>query len=217
MRHCLISTSHPIRRYHNNMKRILTALVLSISILFASGGFVFAQDFLKGVEAWEKGDFATALREWSALAEQGNTLAQFSLGWLYEDGRGVTQNHKEAVKWYRKAAEQGYEDAQFNLGLMYSQGKGVLQDYKEAVKWYRKAAEQGFEDAQFNLGVMYMNGQGVLQNNIYAYIWVNIAASSGNAGRVKIRDIIAKKMKSADIFKAQKLARECVKKNYKGC
>ena len=57
------------------MKRILTALVLSISILFASGGFVFAQDFLKGVEAWEKGDFATALREWSALAEQGNTLA----------------------------------------------------------------------------------------------------------------------------------------------
>ena len=181
MRHCLISTSHPIRRYHDNMKRILTALVLSISIICASGGFVFAQDFLKGVEAWEKGDFATALREWSALAEQGNTLAQFSLGWLYEDGRGVTQNHKEAVKWYRKAAEQG------------------------------------FEDAQFNLGVMYMNGQGVLQNNIYAYIWVNIAASSGNAGRVKIRDIIAKKMKSADIFKAQKLARECVKKNYKGC
>ena len=85
------------------------------------------------------------------------------------------------------------------------------------MKWYRKAAEQGFEDAQFNLGVMYMNGQGVLQNNIYAYIWVNIAASSGNAGRVKIRDIIAKKMKSADIIKAQKLARECVKKNYKGC
>ena len=181
MRYSLISTSHPIRRYHDNMKRTITALVLGLSLLVASVGIGYAQDFLKGVEAWEKGDFAAALREWSALAEQGNTLAQFSLGWLYEDGRGVTQDHKEAVKWYLKAAEQG------------------------------------FEDAQFNLGVMYMNGQGVLQNNIYAYIWVNIAASSGNAGRVKIRDIIAKKMKSADIIKAQKLARECVKKNHKGC
>ena len=184
------------------MKRTITALVLGVTLLFASGGIVFAQDFLKGVEAWEKGDFATALREWSALAEQGNTLAQFSLGWLYEDGRGVTQDHKEAVKWYRKAAEQGFEDAQFNLGLMYSQGKGVLQDYKEAVKWYRKAAEKGLGNAQFNLAVMYMKGQGVPQNNIYAYIWANIAALNGNAGGVKIREIIAKNMKSADIFKA---------------
>ena len=199
------------------MKRTITALVLGLSLLVASVGIGYAQDFLKGVEAWEKGDFAAALREWSALAEQGNTLAQFSLGWLYEDGRGVTQDHKEAVKWYRKAAEQGFEDAQFNLGLMYSQGKGVLQDYKEALKWYRKAAEKGLGNAQFNLGVMYMKGQGVPQNNIYAYIWANIAASNGNAGGVKIREIIAKNMKSADIFKAQKLARECVKKNYKGC
>jgi TPR repeat protein len=79
------------------VKRILTALVLGISLLVASGGFVYAQDFNKGVEAYEKGDYATALREWSALAEQGNAIAQWSLGVMYQNGQGVTQDYKEAV------------------------------------------------------------------------------------------------------------------------
>ena len=53
---------------------------------------------------------------------------------MYDNGRGVLQNHKEAVKWYRKAADQGIANAQSNLGLMYDKGKGVPQDYAEAVK-----------------------------------------------------------------------------------
>ena len=48
-------------------------------------------------------------------------------------------------------------------------------------------------------------------------MWWNIAASSGHASAVKNRDIVAEKMTAADISKAQDLARECVKKNYKGC
>ena len=64
---------------------------------------------------------------------------------------------------------------------------------------------------------MYANGQGVTQDNIYAHMWLNIAASSGFVNADKNRDIVAGKMTPADISKAQGLARECVKKNYKGC
>jgi len=85
------------------------------------------------------------------------------------------------------------------------------------VKWFRKAAEQGYADAQGNLGFMYDKGQGVLQDNIYAHMWANVAASNGNGWAPMLRDIVAKRMTPADISKAQQLARECVKKNYKGC
>ena len=147
------------------MKRILIALVLGISLLVASGENSYAQDFQKGLEAAQKGDLATALHEWSALAEQGHVGAQYNLGVMYENGKGVTQDYKEAVKWYRKSAEQGTASAQTNLGLMYDKGEGVTQDYKEAVKWYRKSAEQGTASAQYALGGMYGIGQGVLKTS----------------------------------------------------
>jgi TPR repeat protein len=122
------------------------------------------------------------------------------------------------VKWYRLAAEQGYADAQFNLGVMCDNGTGVTQDDKAAVKWYTLAAEQGDADAQSNLGVMYGTGKGVIQNYVYAHVWLSIAASSGEGGNAsKNRDVIAKRMNSTHIFKAQKLAQECVRNKYKGC
>ena len=63
------------------------------------------------------------------LAEAGYDVAQFNLGVMYDNGQGVLQDYKEAVKWYRLAAEQGYADAQYNLGVMYDNGEGVPQDY----------------------------------------------------------------------------------------
>ena len=86
-----------------------------------------------------------------------------------------------------------------------------------AVKWYRLAAEQGNADAQYNLGNAYERGQGVIQDFVYAYMWWNIAASSGDKSATKNRDIVAKRMTPADLSTAQKLARECVRKKYKGC
>ena len=100
---------------------------------------------------------------------------------------------------------------------MYYDGKGVSQDYSTAVKWYSLSAKQGNVGAQNFLGVMYGLGNGVIQDNVYAHMWFNIAASQGDENAVKGRDMIAKEMTPADISTAQKLARECVKKNYKGC
>ena len=199
------------------MRTLLTAFVLGLVLLFGSGGIGYAQDFQKGLDAFNKKDYATALREWKPLAEQGHTMAQSNLGLMYDKGQGVTQDDKEAVKWYRLSAKQGIAEAQYNLGVLYYRGRGVLQDHKEAAKWWKLAAEQGYVDAQYNLGLLYALGEGVPQDKVYAHMWWNIAASTGDDSAKKNKKIVEKEMTSSQIEEAQRLARECVKKNYKGC
>ena len=121
------------------MKKFLSA----VAIVVALHGTAQAQDYSKGVAAYEDGDYATALQEWRPLAEQGDAGAQFNLGVMYMNGYGVPQDYAEAVRWYRLAAEQEYADAQNNLGVMYEKGQGVSQDYERAMELYRKAANQG--------------------------------------------------------------------------
>jgi TPR repeat protein len=85
------------------------------------------------------------------------------------------------------------------------------------MKWATLAAEQGNATAHLLLGYMYANGQGVIQDNVYAHMWWDIAASSGDKEASKNRDAMAEQMTPSQIEEAQKLARECVAKNYKGC
>ena len=126
--------------------RFPATICLAIAVLLGSAGLSWGADVLKGLNAYNSGDCATALREWTPLAEQGDASPQF------------------------------------NLGLMYVMGTGVIQDY------------------------------------VRAHMWWNIAASSGNSKEAsKNRDIVAKRMIPAQIAEAQELARECVRKKYKGC
>ena len=135
--------------------------------------------FDEAVAALQRGDYATAFRELRPLAERGNGEAQYNLGIMYRNGRGVPQDNAKAVGWFRKAAEQGVALAQYFLGVMYDNGEGVSQNYATAVKWYRKAAEQGYAGAQFDLGVMYNNGEGVLQDYAEAARWYRKAVEQG--------------------------------------
>ncbi len=92
--------------------------------------------------AYQRGDYATAIREWRPLAKQGMAEAQFTLGFMYGYGQGAPQDYAKAMGWYRKAAEQGDADAQHNLGVMYGNGQGVPQDYAQAHMWYNLAASK---------------------------------------------------------------------------
>ena len=190
---------------------ILLAFLVTLSAPVA------AQDYQKGYAAYNAGDYTTALQEWTPLAEAGDTNAQYNLGQMYRRGQGVPQDNAEAVNWYTLAAEQGHANAQFNVGYSYSHGYGVAQDYKEAVRWYTLAAEQGVADAQHNLGIMYVKGEGVLQDNTMAHMWFNIASANGNEPGGTNRDKVAKEMTTADISKAQAMARECMSSDYKNC
>ena len=139
--------------------------------------------------------------------------ADFDKGFAaYKSGDFAT-----ALGELRPLSEQGHADAQFVVGAMYRYGAGVPQDNKTALKWLTLAAEQGNAFAQTYLGTMWRYGQGVPQDNVYAHMWWNIAAASGHKDASKNRDEIAKEMTPAQIEKAEKLARECVAKKYKGC
>ena len=98
--------------------------------------------FDEGVAAYQRGDYATVVRELRPLAEQGDAKAQAHLGVMYETGLGVPQDYAEAVKWYRKAAEQGIAKAQYNLGFMYANGRGVSQDHVQAHMLFNLAASR---------------------------------------------------------------------------
>ncbi len=99
--------------------------------------------FQEGVDAYERGDYDTALKEWRPLAEQGDAPAQFTLGRMYDLAQGVPQDDQEAGRWFRLAAEQGDAEAQFNLGYMHAEGQGVPQDDMVAHMWFSLAAAQG--------------------------------------------------------------------------
>ncbi len=184
--------------------------VIVLVLALALSAHALAADLEVGNEAYDRGDYVTALREWRPLAEQGDAGAQFNLGLLYDMGRGVPQNYAEAAKWYWLAADGGYDKAQFNLALMYNNGTGVTQDYAEAMKWFRLAAEQGDALAQYNLGVMYGNKNGVSQDYVQAHMWLNIATSHLPPGEVRDlavsnRDQIEKLMTPEQIAEARTL------------
>ena len=140
-----------------------------------------AEMYQKGKSYYDVKDYAEAVKWYRKAAEQGNASGQCDLGWMYQNGYGVTQDYAEALYWYRKAAEQGYARAQRGLGWMYQNGYGVTKDYAEAVKWYRKAADQGNASGQRDLGYMYSKGYGVEQDYAQAVKWYRKAAEQDYA------------------------------------
>ncbi len=100
------------------MRRTAITLLTTLAVLLGSAGVSWSADFDKGYDAYKKGDYKTALREWRPLAEQGYARAQYTLGLMYRKGLGVVQDYKTAVKWYTLAAEQGLARAQHNLGVL---------------------------------------------------------------------------------------------------
>jgi TPR repeat protein len=137
--------------------------IFTIAALLLVSATGCANHTRSGWRAYEAGDYATALAEWTPLAEQGDADAQYLVGLMHDDGQGVPVNHREAARWYILSAEQGYAAAQNNLGALYYAGEGVERSTDEAVKWFGSAAAQGFALAQGNLGVLRMLGQTAAQ------------------------------------------------------
>ena len=184
--------------------RLVAAFVLSTVSLTTP---VWA-DFKSGEKAYQRNDYATALREWQPLAKQGHAAAQYQLGLLYNNGQGVPRDDVQARQWYEKAANQGHALAQVNLGILFDYGRGTPQDFMMAVRWYTRAANQGNELAQQKLGLLYERGDGVPKDFIQAYKWYKLGATSGATTAVMRRDELAVRMTSDQLVEAKKLARE---------
>ena len=131
--------------------RLIRRGIVALALLATLPGIPVAagQTFDEAVAAYGRGDYATAVRGFLVHAEQGDADAQFNLGVMYANGRGVLKDEAEAVRWYRLAAEQGDADAQFSLGVMYANGLlGVLKDSVLAHMWSNIAGVNGNEAAR---------------------------------------------------------------------
>ncbi len=180
---------------------------IAAALLLLATTSITDADFDAGVRAYNRGDYASAFREFRALAEQGDAKAQNNLGFMYANGKGVSEDDRLAIFWYHKAAEQGNAGSQFNLGVMYDEGKGVSEDDRLAAFWHRKAAEQGNAGSQFYLGVMYNNGEGVPEDDVRAYAWVDLAAAQGDEDAEQFRAELREGMTPAQIAEGQALSR----------
>jgi hypothetical protein len=141
-----------------------TLIILAGCTNFLSGRF-FSPDVSDTLQAANEahlaGDFATAISLWAPLANQGNAVAQFGMGYVSEEGQGVQQDFGLAQRWYQLAADNGYALAQYNMGKMYQGGLGVPIDTLQAAKWYVLAARQGNATAQYSLAFLYVNDPAV--------------------------------------------------------
>jgi TPR repeat protein len=122
--------------------RILGSLF--VALVFC--GTAVAAPLEDGLQALDRGDYATALRLLRPLAEEGNQEAQINLGNMYFDGNGVPLNYAQSVDWYLLAADQGNTDAQIALGFLYKYGEAVRFDYVQAYKWFDLAGSGSDRD-----------------------------------------------------------------------
>ena len=118
-------------------------LLLAGSLLSAGPVWAAEGEWDQAKSAHERGDYAAEIALVRPMSEKGYPFAQFNLGVLYDQGKGVPQDNAQAMQWYQKAAEQGLPQAQINLGIMYEEGQGVPVDNVRAYFWYTLADSQG--------------------------------------------------------------------------
>jgi TPR repeat protein len=171
------------------MKTITLGLILLLTTATA----------MSGNDVWQ-----TLFKEKLQEAYQGNSSAQFDIGSMYQNGRGVSPDRNKAIEWYKKAAAQdnkkavsrlkllqaneerfrkelanvknGNKESQYKLGNMYTEGIGTNIDLAKAAEAYAHSAHQGYVKAEYKLGLVYYEGTGVKPDKRIAYKWFRQAA-----------------------------------------
>ena len=148
-------------------------LIISLlSLMLSSAAHA---DVKAGVDAWSRGDYGLAVKEWRPLAIAGDADAQFNLGQAYKLGRSVPVDLKQAQDWYRRAAAQGHMQAEDNLGLILFQNG----DRQNAMPYIEKSSARGEPRAQYVLATALFNGDLVKKDWVRAYALMTRASASG--------------------------------------
>src|SRR5690349_13474732 len=149
--------------------------VTGAAVLLALAGAPALADVKTGVDAWSRGDYTAAVREWEGLAAAGDPDAMFNLGQAYRLGRGVPTDLKRAEDLYAGAAAKGHLQAADTYGLM------LFQDGRReaALPYVRDAARRGDARSQYLLGIAYFNGDLVEKDWTRAYALMTLASGAG--------------------------------------
>jgi len=142
-----------------------------------------------GVAKWRAGDWSGAVAEWVTPAARGDADALFNMGQAYRLGRGVPQEPKTAIDYYRRAADKGHVAATANLGItLWQQGRKI-----EALTQLRTAADRGDLRAAYVLGVATFEGDVAPRSPALGYAYVvraregGLTLASGQAARMAAR------------------------------
>jgi len=135
----------------------------------------------KAHEAYNKQDFETALRLYTELAENGNSDAQTSLGFMYQNAQACEKNDLLAVEYYKKAAEAKQPYALFNLAILYMNGLcGLEHDQFKAHDLHMEAATREVPPAMYEVALMLERGLGCIQSYSEAAFWYEEGAKRGH-------------------------------------
>ncbi len=134
-------------------------------------------DVKAGVDAWSRGDYAGAVREWEGPAAEGDPDAMFNLGQAYRLGRGIVMDLSRAEALYARAAAAGHLQAADTYGLM------LFQDGRReaALPYLQDAARRGDPRSQYLLGIAHFNGDLVEKDWTSAYALLTLASAAGLA------------------------------------
>lgn len=141
------------------------------------------QHYQQAMEAFEKEQYQTAIQLFEQAAQQGVLEAQYSLGLMYQDGIGVSQDTTKAQYYFEQAVQQGSQQAQTHLNqIYYQQAMEAFEkgEYATTYRLFKQLADQGVSDAQYNLGLMYQDGIVVPQNKTMAKQYFEQAAKQGS-------------------------------------
>ena len=131
--------------------------------------------------AAEPEQFRTTLEWLTEAADAGRVHAQYELGKIYRDGRGVEKDALLAAAWLTRAAEQGSDAASYALGaLLLTGGEGLAKDILSALNWLRRSAEDGNQYAQYRLGRLLLRGEDAPREIEEAVRWLTASAEQGN-------------------------------------
>lgn len=170
------------------VRTFIFALLVTLSRLAT------ADPLADAIRAIDAGQTKQAAQLLIPLANAGNSTAQLRLGTLYYMGRGVPEDEKQAIFYWKKAASQGSADAMFHLGSAFLFGnqaaRTVPDPDREAATWYFQAASAGHADAQYHLGLLFLAGKGVIDSRTEAARWMRKASAQGHAEAKKALSII---------------------------
>lgn len=152
-------------------------------IVFYSGCFSAfasaANHYNQGAFYFSQGDYLTALQLWTPLAKQGNSAAQYSIGLLYDQGKGVTKDPRRALEYFQSAADQNLPVAQYYLGMKYYAGLDVEKNAIKGRQLLEQAAQSDYLQAQFQLASIYNKQNGDTKDSMLATYWYTRAAENG--------------------------------------
>lgn len=142
--------------------------------------------FEDAVNAFNAGNYKTAIKVLRPLAKDGMVDAQNALGYLYRNGLGVEKDLLQSMFWYQKSARLGDAVGQYSLGeITRKEGRTKVQQ-AVALEWITKAANQNYADAQYTLGVVFFQGNNIPQDVPHAYFWLSLGMQNEHAKSMRL-------------------------------